>query len=1193
MSSLYRVDSIKSMGKRAVSSDLTRKLSTRRILSKFRRDKSKPKSRSSNDNDNSEGSSGSPDKTLNNYSVLSDDVQSTTPDIEGYAATDKPVDKDTIDKNINNPIPHAAELEKVVNPEETIKVKQQEELANDVSNNIPINPENQERQEESAPLLPRNTNDIKDAETSIDAHSIEPILQSTQDNSRGQAKHTTLSHPAYPVIDDTILLLRSPQSYGAINIVDIPESSSLVGNHIHVDEGNSLLPKPVTAPNIIGNHSRKWPTRGKWMASILIIVIAGLLIWQYIVHQTLLLITSVSNFQVDNVRLQRIDNSGVCIAANGSLNFDFEDLHGWRRWYGQIFSSTVREVSVIEAEKVGVAIELVIIDDINAINENTFKVAEFQLTKPIALDFLADSPMNITNQYIEIKETDMAGLLSALGDIYSGNNYKVDNLKMLVSLDVQQCDVESTILGLKIRKKISTSLSPLLELDLEESKRFFDIKKSDIIGKTFPFTIIDNDLLSVVVDEFSITSTSVPQVEILANIESSVDFKKDIVDYNVGLNEILWSVKMQNCQGKLVDLMAVNVGKLEVEKVSMHKRIHSLQIQVQIPEISNSLLEDCGDHYSILNSLLINVLKDYDPLDESMLFISASHSNNPAWLNYVLSNVEIPISINFLKRFFTNSNNFMAAKGDFISNYLLDFELSKSELYLPKQVSENDINPVLTSLESTIQFRIPDFIDSTHNIIEFQVDSFSGDLEICHCDSEKEIDILEVEFINNQSLNIEFDYLVNKSVTMNLHLTDNEIVIVNSSDLNLILVNDLSTISDGESEILLFNFAPLVSLNISKFALLNGGDEFQFKDIPFSVNYNLNTSDLIPTVVRNHNVTSLVDYMIQNLIIHITDIVYISSTSDSLVVAVNLKIFTPDDLYDDPSKQYSLITDYISEKLIDLHFGYNGTKLGHAIMKEMDFNSSRLYSNVSILVDLNPSSFDGEDGLGKIMVRELLSNFISNEFPKIEIFGHSESFPSSKKISEVLEGVNISFQLPEYNCPVSPTNKHEYLLSTLKEDDNRGESTGLSLTNDIWEHFGDPGTFGKSSPGGFIISVTMHIMTSEIEFEVHNPIVNSFVDVLIYSGKAIYHDANEDGTPIEIELAHIKTNTILRIPPGVYRTPRLPITYESKGVAGDILRKAINGKLDIESRAEFQLKIGDYDIDMDYSGDGTVAQIRL
>lgn len=117
----------------------------------------------------------------------------------------------------------------------------------------------------------------------------------------------------------------------------------------------------------------------------------------------------------------------------------------------------------------------------------------------------------------------------------------------------------------------------------------------------------------------------------------------------------------------------------------------------------------------------------------------------------------------------------------------------------------------------------------------------------------------------------------------------------------------------------------------------------------------------------------------------------------------------------------------------------------------------------------------------------------------------------------------------------------------------------------------------------FLVDATFHLLTSEIELTVFNPVSNAEIIAELVLCRATYEGQL---------LATMDRLELMVIPPGIYKTPRLPIKV-SQGIGSDILRRALNGDLQIEAEAELKVRIDKFHMELLCHGHGLGAKVRL
>lgn len=117
----------------------------------------------------------------------------------------------------------------------------------------------------------------------------------------------------------------------------------------------------------------------------------------------------------------------------------------------------------------------------------------------------------------------------------------------------------------------------------------------------------------------------------------------------------------------------------------------------------------------------------------------------------------------------------------------------------------------------------------------------------------------------------------------------------------------------------------------------------------------------------------------------------------------------------------------------------------------------------------------------------------------------------------------------------------------------------------------------------FIIDVTIHILASEVEVTVYNPLANAEVQLEILQSFAKHG---------EVVLGYIAKRQVLVVPPGIYTTPRIPFKVNNDA-ARDILRNTLNRDLEIDVLADVNVGVDKFDLRLMYRGVQLISKIRL
>ncbi|KAG7660581.1 uncharacterized protein J8A68_005847 [[Candida] subhashii] len=270
----------------------------------------------------------------------------------------------------------------------------------------------------------------------------------------------------------------------------------------------------------------------------------------------------------------------------------------------------------------------------------------------------------------------------------------------------------------------------------------------------------------------------------------------------------------------------------------------------------------------------------------------------------------------------------------------------------------------------------------------------------------------------------------------------------------------------------------------------------------------------------------------------INSIYLLESTEHELRILADVSVFNPTNFtLDLPNEE------------ITIGVQYNDTLLGHATLKDVYIPKqekvnvsvesviySKSYKDKSKLEYFLSSYVSGGDNSSLII--DIVDNKVKNNHGLNE-FIQELSFPNI-----TLPNVDLSYPEEEVNS------------------DSKNEIT----TN--------------SCP--FILEATIHLFTSEVELTVYNPISNSELQIEVFQAEAKHQDQI---------LGYLLQRECLVVPPGIYKTPKLGIKINSIGM--DILRKAINGELNVEVMAVLNVTLDQFDVQLLYKGSGLKSKIRF
>lgn len=290
------------------------------------------------------------------------------------------------------------------------------------------------------------------------------------------------------------------------------------------------------------------------------------------------------------------------------------------------------------------------------------------------------------------------------------------------------------------------------------------------------------------------------------------------------------------------------------------------------------------------------------------------------------------------------------------------------------------------------------------------------------------------------------------------------------------------------------------------------------------------------------NVTeSPLDRLLAGAIFRADKLFYISSNSSSLELLADLALEVP----------YNVSLNI--DTLLDADLAYNGTVVGRASLDRFSMAEGR--ANVSAgfrlaCPDLHVRAF----------AEDLASHVVSGAAARVAI----------QNLQAGRMGLN------EFVSALSPQ-----LLTVPKIQFNRQELQETGRPTSLGFPF-PQNTEGSSEGSPFLVGATIHLLSSQIEITVYNPLANAEIVAEILSSQA-----SCEGQVV----ARIEHSPMLLVPPGLYTTPRMPIRVEAPGAA--LLRRALNGGLDVDTIADIAVRIGEFPMQLLYQASGLTAEVRL
>lgn len=287
------------------------------------------------------------------------------------------------------------------------------------------------------------------------------------------------------------------------------------------------------------------------------------------------------------------------------------------------------------------------------------------------------------------------------------------------------------------------------------------------------------------------------------------------------------------------------------------------------------------------------------------------------------------------------------------------------------------------------------------------------------------------------------------------------------------------------------------------------------------------------------------DWLLRMMNFHLDKVFYVNSNKTHIDFLVDFKITNPFNiLLEVPDDEFKF--DYL----------YNGSAIGTLMVGDIDVPSGVKDHNMSVWMSINC-----EDTEQRILAEEFVSKVVSAaEGTKLGVRGHTPASKNNPDLSTLLS----SIELEDLKFPAI----------TFGDDGNEEDIVSLNQDSD------DPPP-SRQSP--FLIDATIHVLTSEIELTVFNPLSNAEIMAEIVKCQASYQGET---------LANIDRSELMLIPPGIYKTPRIPIKV-AQGIGSDILRRAMNGNLLVEVTADLGIRIDKFSMQLLYHGTGLKATVKL
>lgn len=572
-----------------------------------------------------------------------------------------------------------------------------------------------------------------------------------------------------------------------------------------------------------------------------------------------------------------------------------------------------------------------------------------------------------------------------------------------------------------------------------------------------------------------------------------------------------------------------------------------------ISSIPDELMNECpnnNDGKSPLNKILQKYL-DNEPIEFYLQLLSSLDENDngiPDWLFKFLHDTPIKLAITLPKM---NIDQFDFHENLEIINHSSEVSIMNNDQFLVSHWNSN-ISTLITTIKP-------------FKLVDLDINKFKFDFEISSIDN----NVLVKVNSNDKYIYITMININQELINMVMNLPNLNISIIDAHQMgNIInkLLNRDYTDNDGEKEPDLFIEGNVYDVygNLPIWKNNNNNNKqrklIDHLSIPLMKLPKLSTMESFPA--------STLDTL-SNLTITITNLYLIESTIRKLELSIDLTIYNP--------TNFNINLD--SSILID------------SIIWQI-FKNDSLISSIKVSIpDTKGGNGNGnENGNGNLFIP--IQDYF-NTTMKINIYSlnYRDKSILENSISSFISNDNLSNITIAPVIPIIHSNPLMELLLPI-------ELTNITINSQIL-------TNGIINfPEKLIQNIQIHLLTSQIQFEIYNPIINSSIILYIYTGLAKTNtttdgsgDEDGDGDGDVIELGHLLHQERLIIPisqngqNGIYKSPKLPIKINPMGM--EILKKILYEKPDpdgkhsvknVEINTVFNVKIDQFDVELYYNG---------
>ncbi|TVY73459.1 hypothetical protein LSUE1_G003340 [Lachnellula suecica] len=230
---------------------------------------------------------------------------------------------------------------------------------------------------------------------------------------------------------------------------------------------------------------------------------------------------------------------------------------------------------------------------------------------------------------------------------------------------------------------------------------------------------------------------------------------------------------------------------------------------------------------------------------------------------------------------------------------------------------------------------------------------------------------------------------------------------------------------------------------------------------------------------------------------------------------------------------------------INIHVLNNGSILGDATARNINVVKG---NNTNVLVQATWDPTKRGDGNARKIGRDLLSQYISGYNTTLTFQTHKDSIPYQPKLGKALSKFKIEIPTPRLGAP--------------------GDGKGID---------------GHDKPQ-FLDDATFHLFSSTADFTLHSPLQHSTIYIERINATALYNHTEPIGK--------INYDLPFKVPPGVSKSPRLPVDWSLDSVGYEEIRKALGGTLKLDAKGIVKVRLGQWTETVWYVGSGIGASVR-